>query len=1077
MRLVPLVFVLAVVSAAPAAGQLPPAVVIDTIDIDNGDHTLSARIESIKTTIDDELVDYRAIRLGKLTDVDSGANVSLDDSPIWRLDLRRLSELQPTAANPLEYAAWNPIPDLNPLNNIPLASGHPIAWIDVREHPEVVLKVSHDPRRRLKLEWKNLPIERWHAQQHGQVDVTVILGFVPGETGVHGSIDVRMRSGPDGKIDMALLSVSFPELLLSPLKLGAESQGDLEDDVLLSPVHHGYLVPNPIEWLDVPATDAWGPDSFVTDFSPTILGTERARKFTYPGDCSTQFMFLYDPLAESNAQEDWIDFVGNVIQGYTTRPSRRVGPTAGLYVAAHDPDLNVKRIVHDVLDQGLGKQLRLGLRTFVEFSSDRLEELKTPGVGMPGSLWQRYAQGPFVLTSEFDRADGRVLTRDPSFRWPVVLEMIDGDWIDAIERYREFFVAESHALYRDIQGDAVRLRDLPSSVLPEAHRELIGTIDLLEVTPETPPAAGAPVVVPRADDVRRYVGFLREDWKLYQDLGESVEVPLYLVTPREGMVEGAGPTPGLAVASAGSGGMDRYPRPDLPEFLFRLRVPEGRWPPKPWEGRVLVGTPRDHGRIHVNNPLIFPGFVSVFRETGHEALFETNVWLESFARSRAAANQTQRIENHLLAMRARDEEEKTFETQVDLIEMNGSGALAMPDYAEWIPTWRTGGRLPVDDVGGGNAWFEGHREMRRSMMQDGLLAAAPPALGFSTGEMNEAILQQNLPIGSRTPYPASVLEDDAPRHLTVFAEPVVMSSYLYHDYAMLRGRGVTFAQSFAMPADEVPVGSGLDPRYLDQTSPAERALGYRLSRHRLAREIVHGGLLSGVGIATAPGLQFENDAGNDGTIGSADDRVCTSDGRTAGEFDVAKDGWLAGSPPRFARDLLRARSQMRRFFIGGRRARDPVLTDPDDDPDFWADDLVVKRWAALDLSDSIGTFHGGEDASTGGMNIERLVVGTYVDDGLLDDGRRHRLMICVANPSSAQITYQLLFDTRKWSLPKTETYSLEALDLQLQAIPNFGTTPGVTWSSGNLRLPKTIGGAEPFITPYEVHFWVLRRTQ
>src|SRR5690606_14314936 len=101
----------------------------------------------------------------------------------------------------------------------------------------------------------------------------------------------------------------------------------------------------PIEWLAPAVGGEWGPDSFVTDFSPHLLGGERARVFTYPGDCSTQFLYLYDPKDDDAANEPWMDVVGSVIQGYGTRPSRRTGPSAGLYVAAHDPDLNVKRIV------------------------------------------------------------------------------------------------------------------------------------------------------------------------------------------------------------------------------------------------------------------------------------------------------------------------------------------------------------------------------------------------------------------------------------------------------------------------------------------------------------------------------------------------------------------------------------------------------------------------------------------------------------------------------------------------------------------------------------------------------------
>lgn len=1075
MRAVPFVFLIAVSMATSASAQIPPGTVVDTVTLDNGHQRLTANVVSITTTISGSPADFRGIRLGKLTNVDDGSSVLLDDSPIWRLDLRRLIDLDPSSANPVPYSGWLPLPDLNPQNNIAVGAGHSSAWVDIKTYPQAEFGISLTNRRRLLLEWKNLPIERWHSIESGQVDVTVQLGFVPKKPGIHGSIEVRMRSGANGKASVALMSVSFPELLLDPLNIGTESEGDTEDDILLSPYRHGYLIPNPIDWLAPTNGFFWGPDTFATDFAPGFFNGDQARLFTYPGDCSTQFLYLYDPAEETDAQEDWIKVAGNDITGYGRRPSLRRESGAGLYVAAHDPDVNVKRILHDVIDQGSGNQLRLGIRTFVEFASDRLEEMKTPGVGKPGALWQRYAQGPFVKTAVFDPNDERVAARDPSFSWPVVIELLEGDWLDATERYRQFFVAESNAIRRDLAGNAIRLRDLPATMLPRPYDELIGTIDLLDVTPQNPPATGAPVVVARADNVRNYIDYMREDWVSYQPLDESKELPVYLVTHREGMVKGELPFPGQAVASAGNGGFDRIPRPLLPEFLVRLRDPEPRWPPKPWEARVLAGISRDHGSLELNNPFLFPGIASVFRETGHEALVDIDVWLTSYARPRAASNLIRRIERTLVSTQARNEELETYLTQIDLIELDGPGAAATPDYTEWIPQWRTR-NLPIAGVGGGNRWFKGHDEMRRSMREDPVLVVSPPAIGFSTGEFNEAVLQRNLPIGPRTPFPATAIDDDVTRLLSVFAEPVMLTSYLYHDYAILRGSGVSFARPYAMPIDEVPLVSGLDPRYFDQTMVVDRGIGHRLSLYHLTREIVHGGLLSGVAISTTPGLTFENDDGGDGAIASYDDRLCLSDGRTAGPFDTAKGGWASPSPPSFTRDLFRARSQMRAFFIGGRRARDPVLTDPDDDPSFFADDLFVKRWSALDLSNTIATYNGGENEAAGGMNVERIIFGTYIDDGPLDDNRRHRLMICVANPSPAQITYQMLFDPLKWNLPKGETYTMEALDLKLQKIPLFGTATGVKWSSGNLRLPKQVNGAHPHITGWGVHFWVLRRT-
>ena len=59
----------------------------------------------------------------------------------------------------------------------------------------------------------------------------------------------------------------------------------------------------------------------------------------------------------------------------------------------------------------------------------------------------------------------------------MVLESFFGDWIDATEKYRAFFVEESHALYRE-SGQPVRLRDQPPHILPEPYRALIAMVGI-----------------------------------------------------------------------------------------------------------------------------------------------------------------------------------------------------------------------------------------------------------------------------------------------------------------------------------------------------------------------------------------------------------------------------------------------------------------------------------------------------------------------------------------------------------------------------------------------------------------------
>ncbi|KAA3609532.1 MAG: hypothetical protein DWQ01_09380 [Planctomycetota bacterium] len=1014
---------------------------------------------------------WQAIRLLEVEDLlhpSGSASISLGESPIWRLDFRELQAL----GNPSVSTTWKLVPSLDPAQNpIPdTLNSSSIVWA---EDGVSAVYVNPIGNQEIRLIWQDLPLNRWYPLMQGTVNVRVVLKFPNSTGGLEGSIDVEVFRDGSGNLSAALLSVNFPDLLIAELDHDEEPDAGAgyRDDVLLSGYQHGTLWFDPIHLgLADHGSGSWGPDNFLFDF-----GHQRSLQFTYPGETSCQFLYYYDFAEAEDADEPFIYQSGNQITGYGKRPSTR-GKGQGLYLAAHDPDLNTKRIVTEVQPgENLDQRLHLAVRTFLEFTPDRMAELQGPATGNP--RWQAYYQGPDSLATTPNPTSGT----EVHFTWPIKLSTFKGDWLDAALIYREFFVAESKALYRDSQMQSLRLRDLPSEVLPPAFLDLVATIGVSEVVSPTLPYPYHMAGSFQALNLRAYLNFLRENYQNYQDASQP-DPPYYAVIHGEGMISPANP----GIRPFKSGGTDDgnfAPRDGFRQFYDLLRNPD---PAVSWPGFVLTALNRDHGSIDHDN--VLNETWRIRRENSVEATRNALQTLSSYMRFESVQNLVGLLDQSFALFH--EPAGHPPEVQLDWYWTSGQGSAVKPDYSRWFPAWQTGNH--PQGVGGGDAWFTFHRNMRQTILDQSAFTTTDlsPHINLSTERLNEAVLQYNVPAGHRQPYPCTALEQGGlpALHPLVYAENLNLTSHLYHDFALMRTEPESFSLFYGVPRDDAKFPlSGLPyPVYFDQTLLTQRAKGTLLSLRRLAQYIYCDGLLAGLGVESSGRLAFEIDINGSGTLDHYDDRLSTTFSKkaTVGEQDAAAGGWLPADPATHARSIFRARSRMRQFFNGGRRVRDPKLIQPAGETHWYANNLSIIRWNRVDLNpNSVTEFNGGLNAPGGshGLSLENVLVGTYVDDdpNLTGGAGDFRILLVAFNASpNHAVQYQMQFSPADWNLPSpgTETYKLRGVRADLSsltgAMTGAGELSGIATNATQLNLPEYVAGQPPILQPFETHLWV-----
>lgn len=991
----------------------------------------------------------QAMSIESIEDLRTGETIDLSASPIWRLDLRRLEELMPVT--PMPDNAWAE------RFEIPHGVGTRLLWVDRTAYPEAGLHLIQESESYAKLVWQNLAVQQWHADRRGCVNVTVHLRYPDEEGPLHASIDVELVRDDQAQLDLALLTVAFPDLNVPPLDAGAESRSHSHrDEVLLAPFEHGYLVPDPILSLARVEDVGW-------DFDP--VGFDFAQwgglQSLYPGETSTQFLHYYDMAETEDAEEPWFHVQLPLLAGMGSRPSSR-GGGQGLYLAAHDPDVNVKRLVYEPHkdeeqdDPGL---LRMAIRNWVEFTPDRLNELKAPGSA--GQLWQSYSQGPDSAFAEPSVTSGR----DLHFAWPMVIEALHGDWLDATARYKRFFVDRSRALYRQ-NGEPLRIRDLPKELMPAAYRSLMAMVGLSEVVPDFP--GGIPMQLNEGDNVRDFINFLREDWPRYQNLSQSIHPPWFAVGHGETFMINwyrAGKTAGTDVGNNPS-------RRKLNEFHHDLRQES---PLELWDGRVMTMLNRDVGNWQKQVPGFEP--LIVRRENGQAALrrVDEKYYFTSYVRPAARENFEDLLEESLSDFGFWGAENQN---QLDLYLLTGQWSAAKPDYSEWHPDYPSDPK-PERGVGGGNRWFEDTNELLRHLMEGGIeVEKLSPELFFSTERCSEALLYRNLPWGHRQTHPMAARDETGGLSgpLGVLAEPVHLTTYLFHEFSLIRGNPYSFSFYYGMPFRTVPLGT-VDTRFFQQNRRDEQARGTALTIRKLAVEVLSAGVLPFIGVEISGKAAFEHDdvpaGGQSSKLDSLDDRLSSSldDLATVGPDDLARRTFGPHAPMQAARQLIRARSQMRQFLVDGRRVRDPKLIRPEGEVRWWAEDLHVIRRNRLDLHPSaFGRYHGGEwsEENPGGIKMESLVVGTYVNDGELHADQT-RALIVTMNTTPYPVHYQMQFDPGRWGVPAGEQYRLRAKALDLSILPDSGTAL-IDAASGPQKLPS--GNLEnPYLEGGQIVFW------
>lgn len=749
----------------------------------------------------------------------------------------------------------------------------------------------------------------------------------------------------------------------------------------------------------------------------------------------------------------------------------------GLYLATH-----VKRFISEVQNSPDNEScLRLAIRTLVEFREDRLTSLRSTA---PGAVHQIYFQGdhPDTLTRFQNHPLNAI---DKLFSWPACLQAFRGDWVDAGMIYRQFVVDSSEAIHRTT-GNPVRFRDLGPTQMPEAFKHLLANIGVSEVVPPAGNGPDTPIDLNYIPNVKNYMDWLRENWQAYSGPFVTEGIPWLAFVYPEGMQRiypEPSPIPGK---SAGVSQWNQPARTNLLEFFESLRTTNSS---PGWEGNVLTILNRDTGTwdeehdfsAQFGYPHSSTAVVSGHRETGLPLRRLSNSkTLISHARQFGALSslKTPAWENMhvLLNQSLADFISVGNETQVDWYWISGQCSAGKPDYSAWLQS--TPGS--AFNVGGGSAWNQNFQNMLDTFLHDPVDKVHPlqsPHFFFSTERFNEITLKNNASRGHRRTYPVSAIEGAGStlKNLVMHGEPLTLTSYIFHDFTFFTGDATTFAKFWGLPYHPTNPGAVDEQLYFDQTTASERNKGTLESLYNLAVLILDAGAMPSIGVEVSGAVQFEIDAGSDQMLASSDDRLSTRFSNKLATYadDLAKNNDTSNAQLGL-RKLLRTRSRFRQFLIGGRRVRDPRISDPiiGGQAHWWASDMGIIRWSKADMKvDKVKEFMFGPNPSNQ-IKLNRLVIGSYaVED--VNPIENHRALVGVYYPAidpttSPPLAYHLQIDFDDWPLDIQQSYQVELLNESGALVLQFGqTTPGS--NSFAITTP-----ANQYLQPGEIHLWIFK---
>lgn len=1021
----------------------------------------------------------------------TGTAIDLSHSPLWRLDFRT-AEMLEQADPQITAAEWLLVPSLDSWRNggttkamvgggragqisvqLPSSREAILSWTGLRlgDYYQVL------PRLDSATPWGGLDA----VAQNTTFDVQVTLRYPDLAGGLQTSLEVHIYKPPSLVDDcgVVLLSAVFPEVILPNIG------GDSQDDLLLAPFQHGYLFPNPLESFALPAIgDAWK-DSFLFDFGryraagqpislPGGAANTLGRHMLYPGEMSSQFLYLYDleshqdqqPLEDPffRYQED-----GFTLAGLGERPSTR-GGGQGLFVSVEDPDLNLKAIVMEGCKGGGGLPLmRLGMRTLVEFQAastahglvSRLSELQLANRSGQSQLWQSFGIGTTPPQPPLAEVEDLHFSS-----WHGNLNSLHGDWFDAAQEYRRFFLKESTALARDLQGVAMTLEELPTSIVPQPFREDLVGVALMEPPPS--PVGRPYQATPRVDPnrlhaleqgtvIRNFLNFLRED---HQNFLPDQPVPYVSVIHGEGMINPIGRNP-VVVKSSGVENANHDVRPGLRMLFDALRQPALDWP-----GRVITYVNRDTGNYYTGRPYPgVPGLPLVSRASGADAPRQNGRVFKSYARESGGDHLISLLRNVYARF------ELSGKTTLDWHATSGQMSVAKPDYSALSEAGR--------GIGGGHQWAENLRHIRETLQQEhGQWPGAADAVAFtSTERFHEGVLQNNYPVGHRHFFPVSAAEfDGTPLLALMMSEPLGLTTVLYHDYTLMQSQPISFSRFYGLPLDENP--GQPNSRLLDQGTEQEE--GNHFSLMRLAQITLDLGLHPGLGLNVDAYNSMERDWHRDGVFDAAMDYLCDGFGgeATAGLLDAIDPSTLRPPEgiPDAARRVLRARMKLRDFLVGGQRLRDATLRPAAQSSyPFYADHLLVRRQSNLNNRDLRATYYGQD------LQVPNLVMGAWRHPQGVNLHTQSapvewcEVAVPIFNHADHAVDYRLQLPLDSWDLEGPRVLRCFVIqDGEWKAHPSY---PPLKIEDGqnSLLLNQSLLGETASVEAYGLHVWLVLR--
>lgn len=936
--------------------------------------------------------EYESLVIAEIRDTVSDRAIDLSVSPLWRLDLRKPTDLDPPQGGESRFAPWTLVPPRN--NGLDL--NDPIRWglagplwfLTDQFGGLTSLEIVDIGPDAVDLVWTGIQLPQFDPAFAGTLDVRVLVRFdVAGYPDL--SLQVDLDNPAAGGGGAAVLSAEFPCLLAPPLEFGGEPDPQTHgwvDDLLLSPYFGGGIIPEPVAALEFDNINHV--DSVHLDLSSEPGAPYQPRRITYPAYVQTQFAYYYD-LESPDLGDVWATYDGNqrmVSRG--TWPSQRGGGT-GLFLAALDPTMGVKRFqqfaIHHKKKNKPPNRVALGFRHFFKFTvADRVP--LTAGT----SDWTFFVGNGSPASPN---------TEQSVLGYPLTVRVLQGDWCDAVEEYRAWFEGSdgSDGLLRDAGGAPIPLRDRADAGLaledqiPAPYLSLAAIFGFAETGPNGLDALSQRAIGDEfssqsgGDYVENARAFL--NWMRQGSAGFG-GTAWFGVGHGEGMQADGGTGP--AVKSSGNEAGNKQPRAGLVEFFKALRNTD---PGAGWDGSVLAVLNRDTGNL---DPATAPPELLSRTERGVPMQGPSN-FVGAYGRQQIVDNTLGHVEESLGLFK----DPTGTESQVDLVFLSGKSSEARAEYSIWFQS------DPLLQLAGcGSSWAVGltlaHQGMRTVQPAGG--ATASPNLFTGSERSSEQTLKHGIPLGPVVNRPvAATIDDDGivgPGAQRALWEPVPMLSMLWHEYALLRGSLKTHGQ-FALHFFAKPLQvQGGPPPPLPTAAQYEES--QRLRSHHLAMDVLHHGRIPTVFVS---GDQAEVDW-------TFSDRVRT------GPADKALPTYSAGSAMWFVRQLVRARMTAQEFLVSGRRLRDAVLLeDPANSAGWFAPEIKVLQHgeAALPGKDRALPFSD--------ISVPRLVHGTWtVPGGAETPVGQVDAFVAVANPSqdagatNFDTVYRVGFDPRWWDL-------------------------------------------------------------